>query len=147
MKYKRRYKRGYPVAILLGLEADYAILWQIYSHVVKHITKIKIEDKRSDDKNLYNFHELIIDKIKSIFETGVKTVIVSAPSKTDYSSEFIDHIRKHHRYLVDSKSSTKVNFAEIEGSANNRIEVAELVKSKQFINLIEDTTSKEADQI
>jgi hypothetical protein len=147
LKHKRRYKRGYPVAILLGLEADYGTLWQIYSHVAKYITKIKIEGKRSDDKSLYNFHQLILDKMKSIFETGVKTVIVAAPSKTEYSTKFIDHIRKHHRYLVDSKSSKKVNFGEIESSANNRIEVAELVKSKQFVNLIENTTSKEADQI
>lgn len=144
---RRRYKRGYPVAILLGLEEDYAILWQIYSRVIKHLTKIKFEGRRFDEKSLYNFHQLIIEKIKPILDAGVKTVIVSAPSKTDYSSKFIDHLQKHHRYLFQSKSSIKLNFAEIEGSAKNKSSVTELVKSNQFFNLLEETTSEEADDI
>lgn len=146
MKRKLRYKRGYPVAILLGLEEDYAVLWQIYSQVIKHFTKIKIEGRRSDEKSLYNFHQLILEKMKLIFSTGVKTVIISAPSRTDYSSKFIDHARKHHRYLFDSKNSI-ANFAEIEGSAKNKITVAEMVKSNKFFDLLEETSSEEADNI
>jgi hypothetical protein len=146
LKRKSRYKRGYPVAILLGLEEDYAILWQVYSHVIKHIVTIKIDDKRSDEKSLYKFHQSIINEIKPIFNMGVRTVITVAP-KTSYSSEFFEYIQKHHRYLVSSKSSTRVNFADIEGSANNKVAVTELVKSKQFFDLIDETTSEEASNI
>jgi len=67
--------------------------------------------------------------------------------KTTYATDFMNHVRKHHRYLIQSKSPNRANFAELVGSADDRIKVAELVKTKEFSKLIAETTSEEADHI
>ena len=144
---RRRYRRGYPVAILVGFEDDYAVLWHVFSRVVKQSLKLKLEGKRTDDKVLYNFHESVVDALKPVLKEGVKSIVVTAPAKTTYASDFLNHIQKHHRYLITSKSPTKANFAELAGSADNHVAVAELVKSKKFADLLAETTSEEADHI
>jgi len=144
---KRRYKRGYPVAVLVVFESDHAAIWLIFSRVAKPTSKLEVAGRRTDEKILYNFHESLIDALKPILREGVKTIVVTAPARTAYTTDFMKHIRKHHRYLIQSKSPNRANFAEIVGSANSRDEVAELVKSPQFTKIVAETTSEEADHI
>ncbi len=144
---KRRYRRGYPVAVLVGFEADHAVLWRIFSRVAKPYLKMELAGKRTDEKALYNFHEQVVDALKPVLKEGVKSVVVAAPPRTSYATDFLEHVRKHHRYLVQSKSSNRANFAELVGSADNQVEVSELVKTKEFTKIIEETTSEEADGI
>ena len=147
VKRKSRYRRGYPVALLLGFEDDHAILWRIFSHVVKLSLRLELAGKRTDERVLYNFHESVVSALKPVLKEGVRSVVVTAPMKTTYAADFLDHVRKHHRYLIQSKSPNRANFAELIGSADDRIKVAELVKTKEFTNLIAETTSEEADQV
>ena len=147
LKRKRRYRRGYPVAILVGFEVDHAVLWNVFSRVVKQSLKLKLEGKRTDEKALYNFHESLVNTLKPVLKEGVKSIVVTAPTKTTYASDFLNHIQKHHRYLINSKSPNRVNFAELVGSADNSLAVAELVKTKKFVDILAETTSKEADHI
>ena len=49
--------------------------------------------------------------------------------------------------MVQSKNAHCAKFAALVGSAENKIKVAELVNSQEFTNLIEKTTSEEADQV
>jgi stalled ribosome rescue protein Dom34 len=147
MKKKRRYRRGYPVAVLLGFEEDHAVIWIVFSCVVKPSNTVKLDGKRTDEKALYNFHESVLDLIKPILNEGVHTVVVASPSRTSYSTEFLGHIQKHHRYLIQSKNQNRANFAEIIGSADDRLQVAELAITKEFTELIAETTSDEADHI
>jgi stalled ribosome rescue protein Dom34 len=144
---KRRYRRGYPVAVLLGFEADHAAIWRIFSRVAKPSSKVELAGRRTDEKILYNFHEQVIDALKPILREGVKSIVAAAPARTAYATEFMEHVRKHHRYLIQSKSQNRANFAEIVGSADSRDQVAELVKTPQFTKMIADTTSEEADSI
>ena len=85
--------------------------------------------------------------LKPILKEGVRSIIVAFPIRTSYSKDFLGHISKHHKYLLQSKSSNHVKFAELFNSATNKINVAELVKTKEFKELISYTTSGEADQI
>jgi stalled ribosome rescue protein Dom34 len=147
MKRKRRSKRGYPVALLVGFEDDHAVIWQVFSHVVKLSLRLEIDGKRTYEKVLYNFHESVIDALKPVLKEGVRSVVITAPMKTTYATDFLDYVRKHHRYLIQSKSPNRANFAELIGSADNPIKVTELVKTKEFTNLIAETTSEEADQV
>jgi stalled ribosome rescue protein Dom34 len=147
LKRSRRYRRGYPVAILVGFEDDYAVLWNVFSRVVKQSLKLKLEGKRTDEKVLYNFHQSVVEALKHLIKEGIKSIIVTAPQKTTYTSDFITHVQKHHRYLLNNKSPNRTNFAELEGSANNFVAVAELIKSKKFTDLLFKTTSEEADHI
>ena len=147
MKRKRRYKRGYPVAVLVGFEDDHAVLWRIFSRVAKRSVRLELDGKRTDDKALYNFHESVIDALKPVLKEGVRTVVVVAPARTAYATDFLDHVNKHHKYLIQSKSPNRANFAELVGSTDERIKVAELVKTKEFTDIIAETTSEEAYQI
>jgi stalled ribosome rescue protein Dom34 len=134
------------VAVLVSFEDDHAVLWQIFSCVVKLALRLKLEGKRADEKVLYNFHESVIDALKPVFKEGVRTIVVSAPARTSYAKDFLEHTKKHHRYLIQSKSPNRSIFAELVGSADDRIKVVELTKTKEFTDLIAETTSEEADQ-
>jgi stalled ribosome rescue protein Dom34 len=144
---KRRYRRGYPVALLVGFEENHAVLWRIFSRVAKLFVKVKLDGKRADEKVLYNFHESVVDAIRPVLNEGVRSVVVTAPARTTFAADFLDHLRKHHRYLIHSKSPNRANFVELVGSAEDHTKVAELVKTKEFTDLIAETTSEEADQI
>jgi stalled ribosome rescue protein Dom34 len=134
------------VALLVGFEDDHAVLWRIFSRVIKRSLRLELDRKRTDDKALYNFHESVIDALKPVLKEGVRTIVVTAPVRTTYAQVFLEHVRKHHRYLIQPKSPNRANFAELIGSADDRIKVAELTKTKEFTNLISETTSEEADQ-
>ncbi len=144
---KRRYRRGYPVAILIGFESDHAAIWHIFSRVAKPTSKLELAGRRTDEKILYNFHESVIDALKPTLREGVKTIVVAAPARTAYTTDFMEHVLKHHRYLIQSKNPNRANFAEIAGSADSPTQVAELVKTPQFTKIVAKTTSKEAEHI
>jgi stalled ribosome rescue protein Dom34 len=135
------------VALLVGFEDNRAILWQIFSNVVKPYLTLKLGGKRTDEKALYNFHESIVDALRPVFKEGVRSILVTAPSKTTYTADFLNHLRKHHTYLIQSKSPNGATFAELVGSADQPHNVAELVKTKEFRRLVAETTSGEADNI
>lgn len=145
VKRKKGYKRGYAVALLVGFEGDHAVLWQVFSHVVKLHLKLKLGGKRTDEKALYNFHESVFDALRPMLKEGVRSIVVTAPMKTTYAADFLDHVRKHHGYLMQSKSSNRATFAMLVGSADQPQRVTELVKTKEFRELIAETISEEAD--
>jgi len=82
-----------------------------------------------------------------MLKEGVRSIVVTAPKKTTYATDFLDHMRKHHTYLIQSKRQNRATFAELIGSADQPHRVAELVKTKEFRKLIAETTSEEADHI
>ena len=147
MNRKRRYRRGYPVALLVGFESNHAVFWRIFSRVEKLSVKLELNGRRTDEKVLYNFHESVVDALKPVLKEGVRTIVVTSPARTTYATDFLDHVHKHHMYLIKLKSSNRANFAELVGSADDLLKVAELVKTKEFKELIAETTSEEADQV
>ena len=112
MTRKRGYKRGHSVALLVGFEDKHAVLWQIYKHIIKIHLKFEIKGRRTDANALYNFYESIIDALKPAIKEGVRSVVITAPNKTNYSVSFLDHIKKHHQYLLQSKVN-RTTFGEI----------------------------------
>jgi stalled ribosome rescue protein Dom34 len=67
--------------------------------------------------------------------------------KTTYAEDFLDHVRKHHSYLVHSNNPNRAMLAKLVGSADQPSKVAQLVKTKEFRELIAGTTSEEAELI
>lgn len=147
VKRKRRYKRGYPVALLVGFENDHAVMWQVYSQVIKKYCRLELDGKRTDERVLYNFHESIVDAWRPLLKEGVGSMVVTASMKTTYAADFLDHVQKHHKHMFQSKKQNRANFAELVGSADQPHQVAELVKNKKFSDLIKETISGEADHI
>jgi stalled ribosome rescue protein Dom34 len=147
VKRKQGYKRGHSVALLVGFENDHAVLWQVFTHVVKLHLTLEVGGKRTDQRVLYNFHESVVDALRPVLKEGVRSIVVTAPKKTTYAADFLDHVQNHHAYLIQSKRPNRATFAELIGSADQPHRVAELVKTKEFRKLIAETTSEEADHI
>lgn len=146
MTRKRGYRRGYPVAVLIGLEEDRAILWRVFSNVVKPHVALRVSGARAEGTALYNFHEAIVDALRPALKEGVKSIVVAGPMKTDYAHVFLDHVRKHDAWLVQAKGPNSATFGVLVGSAGELNEVGDLVKTKRFRDLISETTSVDADR-
>jgi stalled ribosome rescue protein Dom34 len=143
---KRSYKRGYPVAVLIGFEEGRAVLWRVFSEVIKPCGALTLCGLRADGKALYRFHETVVDALRPVLREGVKGVVVVAPVRTDFAQVFLDHVRKHHAWLFQAKGSSSATFGVLVGSAGELHEVADLVKTKGFNDLINETTSTDADR-
>lgn len=131
----------------MGFENDRAVLWQVFSHVVKSHVTLKLDGNRTNETVLYNFHESIFDALRPALTEGVRSIILTAPMKTTYATDFLNHVRKHHAYLTQSKNPNRAAFAVIIGSADKPDKVAELVKTKEFRSIVTETTSEEADTL
>lgn len=139
------YRRGYPVAVLIGVEADHAALWQIYSQVAKPQQNIPLNGDRRDQKALYNFHEAIINALRPTFKEGVKSLIIASPPRTSYAADLQSHIAGHHNWLT--QGANKATIALMAGSANNSAGVSALTKKPEFKQLIEENAAQETENL
>jgi stalled ribosome rescue protein Dom34 len=141
----KSYRRGYPVASLVGIESDHAALWQVFSQVAKHQQDITLNGDRNDPKKLYSFHENLINSLRSMLKEGVRSIIVASPAKTNYAQQFLNHIKNHHNWLLQGTS--KAVFSPIIGSASTPSQVANLTQTTIFKQLINDTTAQETENL
>jgi stalled ribosome rescue protein Dom34 len=140
---KSGYRRGYAVAVLVGLEEATAVLWKVYSKVVKPETTLKLEGYRNNPKAIYSFHESIVNALRPTLKEGVRAVVLACPQRTYYSRDFIEHVNRHHAWLT--QGSNKITFAEINGSASTFPQVTTLTRNPVFSKLIQEATSEETD--
>jgi len=145
LKPKKGYKRGYPVAILAGLEETHAVLWKVFSKVVKPEKTLTISGTRNDPKALYNFHESIINALRPTLKEGVRSIILVSPARTNYAQEFTHHVHEHHTWLI--QGSNKAAFSEITGSANTPSQLSALTRTQAFRQLICETTAEETENL
>jgi len=138
---KSGYRRGYAVAVLVGLEEGAAIIWKVYSKVVKPETTLKLEGNRNNSKAVYSFHEAIVNIFRPTLKKGVRTAVLASPHRTSYTREFVEHVNRHHAWLT--KGANKVTFAEITASASTFPQVTALTRKPVFKKLIHDATSEE----
>ncbi len=139
------YRRGYPVAVLVGLAEDQASLWRIYSHVAKPERTLNLSGARKDAKAVYNFHEAIVNTLRPIMKEGVKSVLIAAPPRTAYAAEFLRHVREHHPWLVQGPN--KAAFADIDGPAVTSHEVTLLTRTPMFRTIIGETAAEETENL
>lgn len=140
---RRGYTRGYPIAVLIGFDRGRAVLWRVYSQVVKpHST---IEAPRGGKRELYNFHEAVVDALRPILKEGVGSVVVAAPARTSYVKAFLDHVTKHQPWMKRGNGSA--TFTGIVGSATTEEEVSALVRTGEVQRAIGTSAAGEADRI
>ena len=141
----KNYRRGYPVAILVGVEETCAVLWQIFSHVAKPQRTIPLAGSRKDQKATYNFHEAIINALRPTFKEGVRSIIIASPPKTSFGQELQSHIESHHSWLVQGQN--RASISHINGSAATPPQVAALASSPVFKQLIEENAEQETENL
>lgn len=128
---RRKRTRGYPVAILIGLEKKKSSFWNIYSKSIRTNGTIDC------DINNYNYFEKIIDKLRPKIKQGIKSIIIASTVKKNYD-RFYEHINKHQKWLIEGYELNKVTFTYLEGLAENIIAVTKLIEKSRL------KTSKEA---
>jgi stalled ribosome rescue protein Dom34 len=142
---KSGYRRGYAVAILVGLDEHAAAVWQVYSNVVKPETTLKLEGNRDNPKAVYNFHEALVNALRNTLKQGVRSIVLVSPPRTTYAQEFTNHVKRHHTWLT--QGAGKTSFTEMTGSAATRSDVAALVKKPGFAQFIQDATAEETENL
>lgn len=141
----KSYRRGYPVAVLIGIERDRAVLWQVFSQVAKHQENIMLNGDRNDSKSLYNFHESIINAIRPILKEGIRSVIIASSPRTDYAQQFLNHVKAHHNWLLQGPG--KAVFSPITGSASTPSQISVLTQTSMFKQLTIDTMAEETENL
>jgi stalled ribosome rescue protein Dom34 len=124
----------------VGLDENRAVLWRIFSEVVKLDTTV---ERRGE---LYDFYESIVNALRPAFKEGIRSIVIAAPARTDHARSFLDHVRKHHTWLVRGGPNV-VTFGELIGAAGQPHAVHELVRTKAFRQMIGETTTRDADNI
>jgi stalled ribosome rescue protein Dom34 len=145
LKQKKAYRRGYPVAMLVGLEDDRAVSWKVFSNVVKPEKTIWLDGSWNDPEAIYNFCESIVNSLRPAVKEGVASVILASPARTDYVEKFIDHVHGHHVWLVQGPN--KATFSEANGHASTLSEVTAMTRTQAFRRLVSETTSEEAESL
>jgi stalled ribosome rescue protein Dom34 len=141
----KNYKRGYPVAVLVGIELNHAAMWHIFSQVAKQQQTIPLNGDRKDTKALYSFHETIINALRPVLKEGVRSIIVASPPRTNFAQDFLSHIKAHHSWLL--QGTNKASISQITGSASSPTQVAALTKTGGFKQLIQENAAEETENL
>ena len=136
----RRRKRGYPLAVLIGLQRDKATFWNIYSQSIK---PDKVITRETDE---YNFYEEMINRLRPSIKQGVKTIIIASQDKKNYES-FYDHVEKHQRWLIGGYELNRVTLEYVEGSAGDLDSVLELVDESNLKRTVQEASREDIKRI
>ena len=140
----KRGRRGYPTAMLIGLDQQAAYFWTIYSESAK-LYKI-LQGSCDDEKSLYRFHEEIVEIVRDLLHEGYTGIVVTSEDKMPYPRRFLNHISKRHRWL-ENRVTVKV----LTGKATKTSEVIQLIKANQLqetvANAAEETGVKLLEQL
>ena len=144
-KRKRRPKRGHPIAILIGLHDNDAVFWRIFSETIRLHSKINRGRKRRNQNkmHLFHFHEEIINTLRPIIKEGIRSVILLSPPKVEFSDEFLNHVNKHHSWLL-KRGDNQVVFSKLVGNqAKTHKDVYYLKTQEHFKEIVEETSNQE----
>jgi stalled ribosome rescue protein Dom34 len=145
-KRKKRIKLGHPIAMLIGLHDNDAVIWRIFSETIRLHFKISRGRKRRNQnkKQLYHFHEEIINTLRPIIKEGIRSIILLSPPKEEYSEEFLNHINEHHSWLL-KKGVKQVVFSKIIGNqAKTQKDVFYLKTQEYFKDIVDKTSNQES---
>lgn len=147
MKRKRRARRGYPVAILIGLNPPHATLWSIFSETIKPLATLKLEHIRTDAQAQYRFFEGILNDIRPPIREGVQSILIAVPPKSDAGRLFLNHVATHHAWLARQKGPHAVTFGIVTGFAGNADAVIQLRQEVEFNKILGDATTREGNRV
>jgi stalled ribosome rescue protein Dom34 len=129
----------------VGLDSHRAALWIVHSQSIKQHGSIDWPRDRDggSEGDRYNFFNAIIAALKSVFSSGVGSLVVaSTGSGSSPADAFIAHIRKHHAYLVRA-----IRMESITADATTANAVRDLVKTQAFQAVAADVIEQESDSI
>jgi len=149
MTKKKRQTRGFLVAMLVSFDEQATYLWKIFTHQIRAFKTVQLAKKwkYTSDKEKYHIYEDLVNVIRPVIKEGLKSVILASPPKRDYSSEFLEHVKKHHQWLIRLRGDNQVSFGQIVGNAYTSEEASNLIAEQESVDVIRETTSGEGDLI
>ena len=141
MTSRKSYRRGYPVASIVGFAQESVTLWRVFSKAVKPLSTLYINGSPTDARAWYNLHENIIGALRTTLKEGVRSIILVSPPRTAYAENFREHVTKHHSWLMHG--TTRVTFVELAGSAITLSQVTALTRNPDFKKIIDEATIDE----
>lgn len=147
MARKRSKKRGYSIAVLVGFDEQMIHFWKIYSQRFKFFKRLSLPRKwkNTNKKAEYNYYEDIIDVLRPLIHNGVKSILLAEPPNKDYTMGFLDHVNKHHRWLIQSKRKNQVSFGQVKGEASSFKQVRWLLDQEKTLKIMNSITRREGD--
>lgn len=137
---RRRGVRGYPIAVLVGLNENRASVWDVYSQSIK---PDKVIEKES---NYYNFHEAIINQLRPKVKQGVKTIFLASTEEKNYKKLY-EHIEKHQRWLIVGYELNRATIRYLEGSAMDIDSVVELIEDSDLQRTIKQASQEDVERV
>ena len=144
---KKKQRRGFLVALLIGFDEKTIHSWKVYTHSLRGYKTIKLPRKWKylDDKQKYNLLEDMVNIIRPIIREGLKSIILANPEKEEYSATFLDHVKKHHQWLL--KGYNRVSIGVIDGVADSLESAKFLISQEESKLAIDDTINDELHEI
>ncbi len=138
-----RKKKGYSIGLCVVFNEWGARVYQLLSNKIKNISNVSLGKKYNnfDQKELYKFHESIINAIRPFIREENKAIVVVAPKKTKYWEAFSSHLKKGHRWL-DS-----VAFELFDAEISNDDQMRELYQTEAFKIAIGQARAEESDNL
>lgn len=145
---RKRSKRGFPVAILVAFHETKVVFWRVYSEKIRKASSISRGRKRKnqEEKQLYHFHDAIVDVLREYIRGGMRSILLVNPPKTGYTDEFMEHVHKHHRWLL-KKGPQQAAFVTLEGNAEHEDQLLFLVQNEEFQEKLEEVSNAESAMI
>jgi stalled ribosome rescue protein Dom34 len=137
---RRRKVRGYPIAVLIGLNEHRACVWDVYSRSIK---PDKVIEKENSD---YNFNEALINQLRPKVKQGVKTIFLASTEEKDYKKLY-QHIEKHQRWLIKGYELNRATIRYLEGSAMNNDAVNQLIKESGLRKTIKQASQEDVGRV
>ena len=135
----KKQKRGYLLALLINIDNEETQIWDVYSELLK---LFKIINKNSND---YTYYEKLINIIRQKIKTGVNSIIILQKQKQDTAKKILEHINKHHKWLITGNNRLFINSLEISLKENENIEG--LIKNKEFNKILEEIIELETKEL
>jgi len=136
---RRGRRRGYPVAVLIGLDGKKAYTWNVFSESIRMGEII-------EDESEYGFYESIVDLLRPSMKQGLKTILVATPIEKEYK-RFMEHIKKHQGWMLKGYSLNIVTFEYLSEEATELLAVQELVRRRDFRSKLTEVSSGDIKQV
>jgi len=120
---------------MIGIQDNEAAVWNIYSESVK-------PGQRITEETPYELHESIVDALRPKINQGVKTVLVASSDEKDYAG-FMNHVEKHHSWLIKGWDLNKATFEHVPMAAMDERQVRGIVKTNSFKEKLSTASSRD----
>ena len=136
----RRGRRGYPTAILIGLDPRTANIWLVYSESIK---QGKIITKTGDDeKSTYRHNEKIVEAIRSLSPEGFNQIIIASADRTRHASNLREHFTRSHSWLMK-----RFTVKELPEKALTSTDVIQRVKNHRIQDSLDEAIGETSGKI